>query len=337
MKKILLIGIVAAIGATACDKTNFRTNEIALPDYSVRGEETVDVTVDVAGIIPQTRATSGVSAENEAKVGTLQLFVFDSAGDIETYQKGAVKTFTMNITTGKKDFIVLANCPDLGSTPTKAQLLAQTSKLENNTTSSFEMVGSKSTEITGKTSVSIEIKRIVSKVSIAKITPAFTSPYLAGMEFKILGVYLTNVVGSNNYAMNATSFTWFNKLQKDSSNPAAAITQDAVSQVITSSSPYTVAHSFYCYPNPTTADSQNATWSERHTRLIVEASLGGKVCYYSVVLPVIERNKTYTVTNLTISKRGSDNPWDDIETADISYTITVANWEAGQELGTIEI
>lgn len=336
MKKIIFSALAAALCLTACDQSNFNTTEINPLPNGARGTDIVTVTVDVHGNMP-TKATSGVSATNEAKLNSLQLFVFDSAGEIETYQKGVVSTFTMNISTGKKDFIVLANCPDLGSTPTKNELLAVTSKLENNTTSSFEMVGTKSTDITGKTSVSVELKRLVSKVSIQKITPAFSSPYLAGQEFKVQGIYLTNVVGSNNYAANATSFTWFNKLQKDASNPAASITQDAVSQVITASSPYTVAHTFYCYPNPTSTDAQTATWSERHTRLVVEATLGGQVCYYPIVLPAIERNKTYTISNLIISKKGSEHPWEDIKTADIDYTISVSDWETGQNLGNIEI
>lgn len=329
MKKVYFAAAAAAIMTASCNNLSNINTETPV-------SERAKITVNIYGAT-STKASAGVSAENESAVSDLQLFVFDSSGKIESYQKSQSRTFSLNVSTGNKDFIALANCPDLGSVATKDELLQTVSRLENNGLAHFEMAGQKSGSISGKTTVNIEVKRLVAKVSIDRITASFTSPYLASLEFKVLGIYLTNVVSTNNYAMTAGTFNWLNKLSRDDSSPAAALTQDSINQVITSASPYTASHTFYCYPNPTSSDSESASWSDRHTRLVVEASLGGNTVYYPVQLPIIERNKSYSITNLVISKKGSSHPWEDIKTADIEYSITVADWETGQNMGTVEI
>jgi len=52
----------------------------------------------------------------------------------------------------------------------------------------------------------------------------------------------------------------------------------------------------------------------------------GKPYYYPVVIPNMERNKTYDV-QLIISGFGSDDPNLEPAKGSINTTITVANWE----------
>lgn len=322
MKTHYLIA-AALIMAAACNRIQTSEEEHAMANG------TVEVTFTVNGGM-ETRA--GVaSTSDEAKVSDIQIFVFDKSGKIESYAKADAATLTLNVSLGEKDFVALANCPDdfARNVATKTDLLTQTSYLKDNGSAKFEMTGSASGNITAAQSVNIEVRRIVSKVVLEKVSTNFTSPYYASKTFKITGIYLINTVATNNFGLTATTFEWMNQLKLDASNSAASLIQKTgMDQTVTSSVPYTTANSFYCYPNPTTSDSTDgSSWSVRKTRLVVEASLDGSTCYYSIALPVLERNKIYKITELNITKRGSANPWEEIKTADASFSITVADWD----------
>ena len=310
----------AAILAASCNQ--FQTVEEEV--QNTKSDDTVKVTVNIKGA-PVTRSTS-IGSKNEDNITDYQIFVFDaSSGAIESYVKGVN---TLNVSTGAKDFVAMINCPeDLRDVGTKAALMAKTSLLKNNASDHFEMIGSKSVTIEGDTKVELEVERMVSKVVIESVTTAFTSAYLASQTFTIKGIYLTNVVANNNYSLNlgADSIEWFNKLKVDTtdSNKAKDLTQDTGMEA---SVPYSTAHSFYCYPNSCTDDSTAAEWAPRHTRLVIDTTLG----YYTIKLPVLERNKVYTVKNLNITKKGSANPWEDITTYNATFEITVAKWVDGK-------
>lgn len=320
--KIKFMMAATLIAAAACNQ--IQTSE---DEKETAGEkDRVTVTVNVSGGA-STRAT-GITEANETALSDTQIFVFDSSGKIESYVKGSN---TLNVSTGKKTFVAMVNCPEsLKSVSTKTELMESACLLENNYADHFEMVGETSQNITAKTTVNLTVERLVSKVVIEKVTTAFTSSYLAGQTFTINGIYLTNVVSKNNYNMAATSLEWVNKLKVDSANPAKKVTQDTG---LTGTVPYTTRHSFYCFPNACTDDATTATWSERHTRLVVDTTLG----YYTVKLPVLQRNRVYTIKELTITKRGSSDPWVDITTADATFSITVKGWETGNTDANVTI
>lgn len=334
--KTKLLMAAALIMAAACNQKIQTVEEEKVGNENDR----VTVTVNVRGGV-STRAT-GIDENNEKAVSDIQLFVFDSKGKIDSYAKGESPTFQVKVSTGTKDFVALVNCPDLGDKGTKEELMSTVSYLKNNGLDHFEMVG----ELAGKTitaddaaapALELTVKRIVSKVVIKKISTAFTSPYLDSLDFKVTGIYLTNAVASNSYAVDKKEFDWVNKNGKETENPAEALTYDVVNQQITIKTPYEVEHAFYCYPNSTETDSAEKDWSPRYTRLIIETTLGEKVGYYSVKIPNIERNKVYTVSELVVTRRGSENPWEDITTANAQFTIKVADWDTETDLGTVTI
>ena len=306
--------------AASCNQIQTVEEEV----QNTKSDDTVKVTVNIKGA-PVTRSTS-IGSGNEDKITDYQIFVFDaSSGAVESYAKD---TATLNVSTGSKDFVAMINCPEnLKNVGTKADLMAKTSLLKNNSSDHFEMIGSKRVTIEGDTKVDLEVERMVSKVVIEKITTAFTSAYLASQTFTINGIYLTNVVANNNYSLNldANSIEWFNQLKVDTtdSNEAKALTQDTG---MTAEAPHSTTHSFYCYPNSCTDDSTAAEWAPRHTRLVIDTTLG----YYTIKLPVLERNKIYTVKKLNITKKGSANPWEDITTYNATFKITVAKWVDGE-------
>ena len=181
------------------------------------------------------------------------------------------------------------------------------------------MSGSRSLEVSGSTSVEITIKRYVARVSLGRITNSLSGVY-ASREFVVRGVYLTNVAGNTTYGLSAPTL-WYNKMGEDS-NPAETL----ISCSGVSDGEYT----FYPYPNPSESDASGGNWSSRHTKLVVEASIGGAICYYPIVLPVLQRNKTYTITELTVTMPGSDNPDIPIDKGSLNFNILVEDWETGQ-------
>lgn len=319
MKTKLLLA-AAAILAASCNQIQTVEEEV----QNTKSDDTVKVTVNIKGA-PVTRSTS-IGSGNEDKITDYQIFVFDaSSGAIESYVKD---DNTLNVSTGVKDFVAMVNCPAaLKDVGTKDELMAKVSLLKNNSSDNFEMIGISRETIKAETDVELKVERMVSKVVIEKISTAFTSAYLASQTFTIKGIYLTNVVANNNYALNldAKSIEWFNQLKVDttSSNEAKDLTQDTG---MTATVPYETAHSFYCYPNSCEDDSTAAEWAPRHTRLVIETTLG----YYTIKLPVLERNKIYTVKELKITKKGSLNPWEDITTYNATFDITVEKWVDGE-------
>ncbi len=321
------------IMAAACNQLQTVEEEKEITE----GNDSVTVTVNVSGGA-STRSTSITSAD-EKKVADLQLFAFNSDGNIDSYAKGTSTSLKINVTAGTKDFVALVNCPDLGNTARKADLMKTVSYLKNNKSGHFEMIGEvDGVKISANTNLDLKVKRIVSKVVIEKISADFTSPYLSSQIFKVTGIFLSNVVASNCYGLNASTFEdWVNKNEMSSTDPARDLTQDIFDVDVKSTTPYTTVHSFYCYPNPTATDSNSATWSERYTRLVVRTTLGGTVGYYNIKIPDIGSNKIYTIKELKITKRGSFYPYEDITTADAQFTITVSDWDTGKEFGTVTL
>ncbi len=322
----------ALVLAAACNQ--IQTLE---EDKPVNGDELVTVTVNISGGAT-TRATD-IADKNESAISDIQLFAFNSDGSIDSYAKESTSKFTLKVTAGTKHFIALVNCPDLGTVGSKTDLLATVSLLKNNASDHFEMVGELADQtVNSDAAVNIIVKRIVSKVVIEKISTAFSSPYLADQEFKITGIYLTNAVASCNYAVDAKEdLVWVNKNKMETDNPAKALTQDTLDATVTASEPYVGEHRFYCYPNPAGKDSTAEEWSERYTRLVVQTTLGGTVGYYSIRIPDVGRNKIYTIKELKITRRGSNNPYEDITTADAEFSITVADWETGSTIENVTI
>ena len=333
MKIRIPIAALLLIVAAACSR--FQTTE---EENAAEKAKHVAVTVRIDGAAA-TRV-SAADVGNDAAVSDIQLFVFNEKSEIESYAKGSESTFTVNVTTGRKYFIALANCPDLGKEiDTRDALLATVSRLQDNSPAALQMVGETTvSEVKANQAVSITVKRLVSKVVIQNVKTDFSSPYLAGLEFKITGIYLINVVASNNYAMSQKreEYEWVNKLRLDSGNPAAALTQDTgLNITVTKADPYTTAHTFYAYPNPVMENYTSGEWSLRKTRLVVETTLGGTLGYYSLELPILERNKIYTITDLTVTKRGTVNPYEPVVTTDAKFTITVVDWETGTSSSVI--
>ena len=294
----------------------------------------VEVNVTILGTAP-TRATS-VTYDSESKVGNLQVYVFNN-GKLEDYQDaGAAMTAQLTATSGERTVWALVNAPSLKDISTESELKAQVSQLGDNKTDAFVMSGSVRQELKDGGTVPVTVKRLVSRVSVKKISTEFQYA-LAGESLTLDGIYLCNVAGDNTYAADGTPGTWVNQLGHKDNGLDALLYDQLTSTTVDNSKPYEKEHVFYPYPNPTQDDTYDATWKPRHTLLVVEVTFEGKKGYYPVVLPVLERNKTYVIDELVIRHRPGEVPYQPIETGDATVQITVNEWELGLNMGRITL
>lgn len=293
----------------------------------------VEVNVTILGTAP-TRVTA-VKNANESKVKNLQVYVFNN-GKLEDYQDaGAAMTAQLTATSGLRTVWALVNAPTLKNLTTESELKKEVSKLSDNKPDALVMVGSTSLELKDKLTVPITVKRFVSRVSIKKISTDFQLA-LASESVSIEGIYLINVAGDNTYASNGTPSTWVNQLKHKDSNYDALL-YDKVSATVNNNKAYEKEHVFYPYPNPTEQDTYDASWAPRHTILVVEVTFQNKKGYYPVVLPVLERNKTYVIDEMILRHLPNDDPYKPLETGDASVQISVNEWEIGLNMGKITL
>ncbi len=323
MKIIYLFSAaLAALTLLSCERENINAES-----------KPIKVTVSIQGTAP-TRATS-VSYSDEAKVESLQVYVFNN-GKLEDYQDaGAAMTAQLTATSGMRTVWALVNAPTLKNLTTENELKAKISRLADNDTDAFVMVGSTSQELKDGLTVPVTVKRFVSRVSIKKISTDFQSA-LASETVSIDGIYLINVAGDNTYAADGAPSTWVNQL-KHKDNEYDALLYDKVSATVSNKKTYEKEHVFYPYPNPTNQDTYDSAWAPRHTILVVEVTLQNKKGYYPVVLPILESNKTYVIDEMIIRHLPNDDPYKPLETGDASVQITVNEWEVGLNMGKITL
>ena len=293
----------------------------------------VEVNVTILGTAP-TRATA-VTYANESKVANLQVYVFNE-GKLEDYQDaGAAMTAQLTATSGQRTVWALVNAPSIQDITTETELKAKVSQLAENKTDAFVMSGSTTQELKDGGTVPVTVKRIVSRVSIKKISTDFQYA-LASESLTVDGIYLINVAGDNTYAADGTPGTWVNQLKHQDTN-LDVLLYDKVSATVNNKTAYEKEHVFYPYPNPTQEDTYDATWKPRHTIRVVEVTFEGKKGYYPVVLPALERNKTYEIDEMVVRHRPGDVPYKPLETGDATVQITVNDWELGLNMGKITL
>ena len=334
MKKQLLIITALALMTCACVKENqCKTCKEGKP---------VEVTVQINGTT-MTKSTGNTYA-NESKVSNLQILAFDANGEIEGYRSVDNETsVTLMSTSGEKTVWAIVNAPSLASITTLDALKGTLTTLEDNALDNFIMTGSITEDLTDGAVLAITVRRIVARVSVAKITAAFPdTPTYEGKTLKLTGIYMLNVAGGVNYDLSGAPSPWYNKL-KHEDDAADAFLYDALDQTLANNASYAVEHAYYPYPNNVDtsvkdiAEADRGTWSARRSILCIEVEFDGQTGFYPVEMPVIERNKTYTIDEVVITRLPSDKPYDPIDTGVATVSITVQEWELGLSLGTVTI
>ena len=299
----------ALLALVACNK-----NE---PAVTASAEPGAPAIVNVRIDAPQTRATVADTPQ-EATVSTLDVCAF--RGDVlDAHGQNNGTSLTLSATQGPRTLYAVVNTEEsLTSVSSLSGLQQKVSLLANNTRSRFVMTGMKSQTLGATTSVDMDVERLAARFKIDKITNKLTNPTQAS-SFSITRIFLTNVVGNICYdASQASSVRWFadSKLN-DSSAPNDLIYKKLSSPAnVSYNNSHTTSYSFYTYP--------------------------------LLVAGTVERNKSYEVKELVITRVGNPSDGDDdiegdenkpIQSSQATITINVLDWEQVLigENGTITI
>lgn len=315
----------AAVAASAllvgCNKTLvIPSEEEPSADYSP-----ASLTVN----IPLGDATKAVGTGTEAdekKLTSVQVMIFTEAGNLEASKTSASGSLELSCTKGSKTVAAVVNAAELTGVKTLSELRARTYALTDNNFKSFVMYGQKAVSVNAaNVAVTLEVQRLASKVVIKKITNALELQQYQSTPVQVKGIYLINVAGNTTFA-GAAPTLWLNKMKNEASADCLYYEKPAALSVAYKASDAT-SHCFYCYPNPTADDNSQTSWSARHTRLVVEATVGGHLCYYPMTLPKLAGNTVYTIGELTITRLGVDKPDVDSVMGGATFTLSIAPWK----------
>lgn len=322
MRKIAFLAAVAATLCTVACNKELTTAKVDTPSEAV---QLADLTLSIVGNAPATKSADADFDDDHSEVSNVQFFVFD--GEVlDAYKKiGSATSTTMTVKSGDKTVWAVVNAPDISNVTTLTQLKAVSSTLLNNA-SNFVMVGSNTGTVPSEDPIEIEVKRIASRVVVKKVTAAFSNPAYASMSCKLVKMFLINAPGDINLELTNAPTTWYAQRAYEAVTGLTdhLSTSGANHELNTSAFETECRH--YCYPNPTVADSQATTWSARHTRMVIEVLLGSETFYYPITMPVLEPGKSYEIENLTITRKGSNNPDQPISLSDATFEISVKNW-----------
>lgn len=318
-----LCAIALSMSFASCDKINS-------PDSCEKSSEGENLKIPIHFSLngSWTTKSSVITGGDEESVGSVQLFVFDARGLIESYKKVTQSSsLTMSVTAGSKKIRAIVNAPDITGIAKISDFDTMRSGLVDNAGNAFVMVGSDEIEVTEEDEFTIDVNRLVSKIRIQKITTAFTSASLASETFTIDSIYVVNVAADAFYYLDGEPTKWLNKRSWQTSGVDALLAEKLNDVALTGNSSYSNTHSFYVYPNPTDGDNSDVVWSPRHTRLVVQATLRGETVYYPVTLPVLTKNKCYTISELIITRPGSSSPDEPVSIQTCSFTVNVVDWD----------
>ncbi len=296
-KKFILAAMAAVVLASCSEKAEIQPENTG---------EKVEMQIMIS--CGQTRAGEADVPLDE-KVNNVQVFVFGSEGRLEAYEtKSDVTTLTMGVFSGEKRVVAVVNAPELTGVMDFDTFCTMTSDLQDNSLENFVMVGEAFPNVgIGNTTVNINVTRLVSKVTLTKVTNSLAGVY-GELPFKVVRAFLVNVVGDITYYSDEDSAyepkLWYNERDFVETSEIAELSCHDYADFDTEAE----SKHFYCYPNPTATDSSaKGEWVDRFTRLVVQIELDEKEYYYPVNLRGMESNNVYQV-ELDVTRPGSLDP-----------------------------
>ena len=326
---VIMLPLAVCISCTLSLRTD--ESEFCQSVFSIGGATKVTVASD--------------AKERNVKYWTVMLFDADNPDAWYYASSGSSSDITCTVQKGRSyRAYAIANYPLEGAymfSPSQitgeTHLLQYASSLSSNMEDGLVMFGSRDLEELPSDTTPMPLKRLASKVTVSKITIDMDDPVYAAQEFVLNAVYLTNVYTSTSFGSDHSSPEldqqyWYNAMGWHGSGSLRtldAITGDrGLGVTIPNGSSYDTVHTFYAYPNASTADSTGEDWSVRHTRLVIEGTLGNKKYYYTITLPAMKRNNSYTISDAKLRRPGSLDPEQTIPgILDATISISEDTWD----------
>lgn len=322
IRKRIFTAAIAALMVVACNKSYIET--------TADGDQIMTFTVNVPTSMTK---TASVTEAQEETINNLQVFVFNPADGykLETYEK-TTEGASVNIScsSGTKRIVAVVNAPDMNDVMTLDALKEKEIRLASLSHDSLIMMGEKDvTDGEMKTSVTIDVTRLVSKITLNSVKVDFKAGAYNSVE--VTKIFLLNAVGHRKMAsLIDTPTLWYNKMVYESDSPA--VLSDKLTGVsVSRDNEYKTPHSFYTFANPVATDVQGGEWSVRKTRLVVEAKIGESTYYYPMTFDNISQNFSYTV-DLIIERPGALTPDCEIEKQAATFNVAVVDWNSQEPI-----
>ena len=345
MKRYLPLLFLLAC-AFACGKEN-ASRPAQEPEYAGSVAATGTVSISLGGPFSATRVASPADSI-ETRCRRWAFWVFDQDGESVVYGTGqAGESIRKTLLVGSYTLVAVANYPQ-SLVPSGIERLAdisqRVSQLQDNAAGSMLMYGADTLNLQKDRTAAraIDVRRLVSKVGVKKVSVAFENPYLAAKTTVLEAIYLTNLYRTSRLGqdypagdLNPDTGAWYNVMGWRNAQQAVSgidrlVGDFAIGATLTPETPYTTPHYFYAYPNPTPpeTDSHNAEWCIRSSRLVLQVAVGDKTYYYQVQIPAMGRNRVYVADEIILRKLGSLDPEQDIPGAlDVVYSAVGASWD----------
>ncbi|HCY72761.1 MAG TPA: hypothetical protein DHU75_01075 [Rikenellaceae bacterium] len=307
--RTLISALMGIASLTACNKN------LSKIEYDLPVGEVCELTVRASSEL-SVKATGGsdVIGANEKLIKNLQVFVF--RGDfLDAYQRAATSSLSLTCTAGERVVYAIVNGPDLSSISSKNALESYMVDLSVNAVNALVMTGYNTVTLPQSEAVDISVDRLVSRVVVKKISRDFESNSLGALKLTIKKLYLSDAAGNVSVDTKSSPSKWYNTAGK--SNELTTLLSDSLSEEIPNKSSYSTQHYFYTMPNDAKAKS---------TKLIIEVQLGEQVFYYPIVLPALEGNHSYEISEIVIKRPGADTPDTPVTSEDVSFSISINDW-----------
>lgn len=346
MRKILTFAALVAVAVTACNKLPVENMRPAAP----KGEPT-NVSFNIMGAAAPTRATeAGITAENT--VNTVDVFVFFNGGDydgqLDAYGHFTTTTGTVKATTGARSIYAVVNSEydeaTLSAIANLADFRALVATLGSQkkgasapyTLDNFTMIGSADqTLAAGDNAVTVYVDRVAARIRVKKISRDFESSALADQTFIVTDMYVSNAVVKDLYSLSYTpvvaDFVNQRGVLSSPEDHALWLHRAGLNQTIADNGNWDSSSSdnyLYTFPNSisTEINGTDGDFAVQCSKLIVKATLNGDEMYYAIPLPALVKNYSYDIEELVITRRGTADPNEKVEVANVNYTITVNPW-----------
>lgn len=341
-----LIVLLLAAGVLACEKADLSPRPGA-PESGTPVAATGTVSFSLGGPFAATRVANPPSSA-ETTCNRWALWVFDSDGESVVYGTGlSGESIRKTVLVGSYTAVALVNYPERlipSDIKKKTDITGWITELSDNAAGSMLMYGEISLDLEKDRTESrtIDVRRLVAKVGVKKVSVAFENPYLAAKNTVLEAIYLTNIYRTSRLGadfsateLRATEGAWYNAMGLRGAGDAvpamdALVGELTIGATLTPSAPHSTAHYFYAYPNatPEGADTHNAAWSKRSTRLVLQVAVGDKTYYYQVQVPAMGRNRVYVADEIILKKLGSMDPEQEIPgSVDVVFSSSGLDWD----------